>query len=154
VKLAEALASRADAQKRLAQLRNRIAMSARYQEGDAPSEDAGELLAEADRIADDLERLIRAINKTNSLTEVEPGISLTDALARRDVLAVRRSMVQSAADAGSIRQDRSTRSEVKFVTSLDVPELRRRADDLAREYRELDARVQALNWETELIETE
>ena len=63
-------------------------------------------------------------------------------------------MVQSAADAGSIRQDRSTRSEVKFVTSLDVPELRRRADDLAREYRELDARVQALNWETELIETE
>jgi hypothetical protein len=152
MKLAEALASRADAQKRLAQLRNRIAMSARFQEGDSPSEDAGELLAEADRIADDLERLIRAINHTNVQTEVEPGVSLTDALARRDVLAVRRSMVQSAADAASIRQDRALRTEVKYVTSLDVPALRRRADELARDYRELDARVQALNWETELIE--
>lgn len=43
VKLAEALALRADAQKRFEQLRWRVQSSARYQEGEAPAEDARSL---------------------------------------------------------------------------------------------------------------
>jgi hypothetical protein len=38
------------------------------------------------------------------------------------------------------------------VTTLDVSALRRRADALSKEYRELDARLQAKNWEIELSE--
>jgi hypothetical protein len=34
---------------------------------------------------------------------------------------------------------------------VDVGGLRRRADDLAKERRELDARIQEANWQTELI---
>jgi len=152
MKLAEALVARADAQKRIAQLRQRVATVARFQEGESPAEDARELLGEADRIAEELERLIRAINRTNSATEFGSGMSLTDALAHRDVLAIRRAILTGAAEAASTRQDRYSRSEVKFVTDLDVAGLRRRADGFAKEYRELDAQVQALNWATDLID--
>jgi hypothetical protein len=41
VKLAEALAERADAQRRLAQLKQRVMLSARFQEGEEPPEDPG-----------------------------------------------------------------------------------------------------------------
>jgi hypothetical protein len=47
VKVAEALALRADAARRVEQLRARVAASARYQEGEAPAEDPAVLLAEA-----------------------------------------------------------------------------------------------------------
>lgn len=77
---------------------------------------------------------------------------MTDALARRDVLSIQRDLYAEAAQAASVRQDRYSRSEVKFVTTLDVPGLRRRADGLAKEYRELDARIQAKNWEIDLAE--
>jgi hypothetical protein len=152
MKLAEALNARADAQKRLQQIRQRIALSARHQEGESPPEDPADLLAEVDRVAADLERLIRSINKTNAQIEFEPGMSMTDALARRDVLALRRAIVTEAAQHASVRQDRYSKSEVKFVTSLDVKALHRQADAVAREYRELDAQIQAKNWEAELLE--
>ena len=45
MKLAEALALRSDAQKRLAQLQGRAVASARSQEGEEPPERAEELLA-------------------------------------------------------------------------------------------------------------
>jgi hypothetical protein len=152
MKLAEALAERADAQKRVAQLLQRVQLSARTQEGETPPEDPNDLLREIDGVLDRLEELIREINRTNASIELEPGVSMTDALARRDVLAKRRGAAAAAAEAGSLRHDRYSRSEVKFVTTLDVSAIRRRADQLAKEYRELDARIQSKNWEVDLRE--
>jgi hypothetical protein len=37
------------------------------------------------------------------------------------------------------------------VSTINVAETQKRADELAKEYRELDARIQELNWQTELI---
>jgi hypothetical protein len=152
MKLAEALVQRADAQKRLAQLRQRLLASSRYQEGEQPPEDPRALLDEADRIASDLEDLIRRINRTNASTSFDDGRSLSDALAARDVLALRRSVYAELANAASIRQDRYSRSEVKFVSAVDVGDLQREVDSLSKQYRELDARIQALNWDVELAE--
>jgi len=64
MKLAEALAIRSDATRRFEQLRSRAQGNARYQEGEPPAENAGELLAEADRLLGELEDLIRRINRT------------------------------------------------------------------------------------------
>ena len=152
MKLAEALNARADAQKRLQQIRQRIQMSARHQEGEAPAEDPNELLAEAERVAADLERLIAAINRTNVATELGPGMTMTEALAGRDVLGLRRAVLAEAAQVASVRQDRYSKSEVKFVSALDVKALHRQPDDIAKEYRELDAKIQAKNWEGDLLE--
>ena len=150
--LAGALQLRADAQKRLAQLRQRILLSARHQEGDQPPEDPQALLEEIDRVATELEDLIRRINRTNAATTFDDERSLSDALAARDVLSIRRSVLADVASAASVRQDRLTRSEVKFVAALDVRDLQRQVVELSKGYRELDAAIQAKNWETDLIE--
>lgn len=157
MKLAEALALRSDAQKRLAQLQARAVASARYQEGEDPPERAEELLTEARAVTDEIEGLVRRINRTNASTQLEPGLTVTDAIAQRDALALRRKLVTAVADAAAGHDERrgwgrQLRSELRQLTDLPVGELRREADDIARRYRELDVRVQEANWATELVD--
>jgi hypothetical protein len=154
MKLAEALALRADAARRAEQLRARITASARYQEGETPAEDAAALLTETGEVLGELESLIRRINRTNAATPVEGG-TLTDALARRDVLRLRHSVITSAADAAAgegQRGFRQLRSELKMIPALPVAELRGRADDLARQLRDVDTLIQRTNWEVDLLD--
>jgi hypothetical protein len=157
MKLAEALALRADATRRVEQLRARVVGSARYQEGEAPAEDAAALLVESGHVLDELESLIRRINRTNATTElVGGGGTLTDALARRDVLKLRHAVVTAAADAAAGRDQRvigrQLRSELTMHIALPVAELRSQADRLAREIRELDVTIQRTNWEADLLD--
>ena len=152
MKLAEALARRAELTARFGELQRRAEQSGRHQEGDEPAEDALDLLFESDRVADELERLIRQINATNLSTEVEAGLTMTDALARRDVLRMRRRFRADLAEAGARLTDRWMRSEIKMVSAVDVRELRREADRLAAELRALDTRMQEVNWVAELVE--
>lgn len=158
MKLAEALSMRSDAQKRLEQLRARAEGSARYQEGAEPAEDPAALHAEALVVVDEIERLVRRINNTNAATELEPGLSITDAIARRDALSSKHRLTSALADAASGRggefgwSARQLRSELRDFTDLPVPQLRQQADQFARDYRELDTKLQAANWSTELLE--
>ena len=48
------------------------------------------------------------------------------------------------------RSDRYSRNEIKFVSTISVADMRKRVDDLSKQYRELDTRIQQLNWNTEL----
>ena len=152
MKLAEALILRADCQKRFAQLKSRLLANAKVQEGDQAAEDPKELAAELERVADQLADLVKGINRTNSVAPVAGYGTISDALADRDVLALRRAVYTDLAQAAAFTQDRFTRSEVKYVRTIDVVEIQKRADELAKTYRELDARIQQLNWLTELSE--
>src|SRR5580704_9352871 len=156
MKLAEGLALRADAARRVEQLRARIVASARYQEGEEPAEDAAALLAEAGVALDDLEGLIRRVNRTNAAAQIGAGETITDALARRDVLRARHAVVTAAADAAAGRSQggigRQLRSELKMLAALPVAQLRAQADEIARELRELDIRIQRSNWEVDLLD--
>jgi uncharacterized membrane protein YeiH len=89
---------------------------------------------------------------TNSATVFAGRGSISDALAERDVLALQRTAYADLAQMGAITQGRITRSEVKYVSTISVAEIRKRADELAKNYRDLDARIQELNWQTELVE--
>lgn len=151
MKLAEALILRADCQKRFEQLKERAESSAMVQEGDQPAENPAELIAQLEAVAGELVDLIKRINRTNSVTAFEGGRTISEVLAERDVLAMRRKLYSGLAGAATVQQDRYMRTEVKYVNTLDVAENRKRADALAREHRELDARIQALNWSTELL---
>jgi hypothetical protein len=156
MKLAEGLALRADAGRRVEQLRARIVARARYQEGEEPPEDASALLAEAGAALDELEVSIRRINRTNAAAVIGRDGTLTDALARRDVLRLRHSVVTAAADAAAGRSQggfgRQLRSELKMLAALPVARLRAQADELARELRELDVSIQRPNWEVDLLD--
>ncbi|MBO4165014.1 DIP1984 family protein [Micromonospora antibiotica] len=154
MKLAEALALRADAARRAEQLRARIVASARFQEGETPAEDATALLTEAGVVLGELETLIRRINRTNAATVLDGG-TLTDALARRDVLRLRHSVVTAAADAAAgegQRGFRQLRSELRMIPALPVAQLRGQADYLARQLREVDTLIQRSNWEVDLLD--
>ena len=100
---------------------------------------ASALLTEASELLGELESLIRRINRTNAATEVERG-TLTDALARRDLLRMRPGVVTSAANAvagDGQRGFRQLRSELEMIPALPVAELRGEADDLTRQLREV-----------------
>jgi hypothetical protein len=108
---------------------------------------------EADRLLDELESLIRRINRTNAATDLGTDSTMTDALARRDAPRLRHSVLVDAADGAAGRgQYRQLRSELRYLSALPVGEPRRRADDVSREIRELDTRIQQANWDIELLE--
>lgn len=75
---------RADLQKKVAQLKERIKESAKVQEGDEPCDNVEEL----DEAVVQLEDLIYRINITN-VQIVQDGDSLTRLIANRDVLSMR-----------------------------------------------------------------
>ena len=151
MKIAEALALRADLQKRVEQLKQRLVKNARIQEGDTPEEDPVDLQAELEKSAGDLVLLIQRINRTNAASRFGKG-TLADSLAERDVLKMRYNAYRELANAASTSQSRATRSEVKFISTVSVAATQRKADDLAREYRELDTRIQEADWLTTLLD--
>jgi hypothetical protein len=151
MKLAEALILRADYQKRIAQLQYRLIRSARVQEGEEPPEAPQALLTELGTLTAGLTRLIQQINRTNSATNFRDSL-LSDALAERDVLRLQRGVYDSLINAASTHQDRYMRSELRVISTVDVAELQQYIDRLSRDYRELDAQIQAMNWATDLIE--
>jgi hypothetical protein len=151
MKLAEALAERSDCQNRIDEMKKRLIRSARVQEGEQPAEDTAELLAETDRMFARLLDLVSAINRTNSKTAFDNESSISDAIAERDLVGKRRDFLAGIAEAASTRQDRYSKSEVRFVATLSVGKLQTEVDQLSKTYRELDTRLQELNWKTELI---
>ncbi len=152
MKLAEALVLRADIQKRVEQLRERLKLSVLVQEGDQPPEDPQTLLAELDRLLTQLATLIADINRTNMQTTLANGITVTEALEQRDVLKLRYSVLKSAADTASRRIDHYSRSEIRYLATVDVSTLRQQADRIAQQHRELDTAIQAANWATDVAQ--
>ena len=151
MKSAEALALRADLQRRLEQLKQRLVKNARIQEGDKPEEEPVELQAELDKSAQELTVLIQRINRTNAGSRFGDR-TIADALAERDVLKIRYNAYRELAFAASTTQGRTIRSEVKFISTVSVAAIQRKADDLAKQHRELDTRIQESDWLTTLLD--
>jgi hypothetical protein len=152
MKLAEALVIRADLQKRVELLRTRLVESAKVQEGDTPAEDPKVLFGELDQSLAQLTTLITHINRLNLATRLPDGSTLTNALTRRDMIALRQSVLMSVIEAASTKQERYSQSEIRYEATVSVAQLRQEYDDLARQRRELDTQIQSTNWTTEFSE--
>jgi len=146
MKLAEALMVRADAQKKLASLRERITRNAVVQEGDEPHEDPTKLFKEAAGVLDELEQLVTKINAVNQEHKLPDGRTLAEAIARRDKLAQQHSLLQMAIGGTVKEPDRYSMSEIKWVATVDVSKLQKQSEDLAKQIRELNAQIQETNW--------
>ena len=105
-----------------------------------------------EEVAAELTALIQKINRTNVNTNLETGFTVADALAIRDILKQRQSIYRDLANAATVTLGRLTRSEVRYISTVSVAETRQTADRLAKEHRELDATLQAINWTTELLD--
>ena len=150
MKLAEALQLRVDLQRRMDQLADRLFQNARVQEGETPTEDPLALLTEYETCAAQLEEMMSRINRTNSETQTEQG-TLTELLARRDCLKMRVRTYQQFLTSASSLPRAATRSEIKILSAISVPEYRKKADALAQELRKVDNTIQSTNWITELL---
>lgn len=152
MKLAEALILRADIQKRIEQLKSRLADNAKVQEGERPSEEPKALLAELDALTNELERLIIRINLTNCTAKTD-GKSLTELITKRDVLTLKAGVLRAFAQAAAQKVDAYSRSEIKILSTVDVAALQKQVDEMAKQIRQLDTTLQGVNWQTDLIES-
>lgn len=150
MKLATALTERADLQKRLSELQTRLNNNAKVQEGEHPAENPETLLAELDDILSKLEDLIARINRTNSVTKSGDS-TLTELLAKRDCLKQRLIIMRGFLNNASQKVDRYSRAEIKIISTVSVTELQKQTDDVAKQLRLTDEKIQELNWTTELI---
>ena len=69
-----------------------------------------------------------------------------------EALALRHSILEAVAEAATNRVNRYSRTEIRMVPTVDVGAVRRQADAVARERRELDTAIQGVNWSTELLD--
>ena len=151
MKLAEALILRADIQKRIEQLKSRLAYNAKVQEGEMPSEEPNALLAELDALSGELERLIVRINLTNCTAKTD-GKSLTELIAKRDILTLKAGALRAFAQVAAQKIDAYSRSEIKILSTVDVAALQKQVDEMAKQIRQLDTTLQGANWQTDLID--
>lgn len=152
MKLAEALQERADLVRRISELQSRLSANALVQEGESPAEEPAELLLQLNECTTRLEYLIARINATNCAT-VSEGKTLTDLLAQKDALTLRLGAYRTLVNAASQTARRATRSEIKIVSCINVREIQQQADQMARDLRLLDNRLQQANWTTDLLES-
>ena len=152
MKLAEALMVRADIQRRLAQLTQRLQQNAKYQEGKTPAELPMDLLTEYTETAQQLEKLVVQVNLNNLRITLANGMTMIEALAKRDRLKDEHAVLLKLAEAALPEQDRYSRSEIKMLSAVDIKAIRKQADQVAKQHRELDILVQQANWQHDLLE--
>lgn len=151
MKLAEALSIRADLQRKLSQLDNRLLNNSKVQEGETPSENPIELLAELDDCTFKLEFYIQSINYTNSVTIID-GLSIADLIAKKDTLNKKATIIRNFLNSASEVINRYSNKEIKIHSTVDVTELQKSLDTLSKDLRELNIKIQSANWTTDLIE--
>lgn len=151
MKLAEALQERADLKVKIEDLTIRLSRNALAQEGEQPVEAPQSLLSALNAAVDRLAVLIADINLTNDRTVVD-GRTITQIIAQKDCEITRLGSYRRLIRFASESTDRARGAEIRIRPTVDVTELQKEADRIAKCIRLLDNTLQATNWSTELIE--
>ena len=151
MKLAEALSIRAELQQNVLQIKARLLNNAKVQEGEKPLENPLELIDELNQTISQLEQLIKNINYTNCMTIVD-GNSITDLIAQKDALTKKVSILREFLNSASEITNRYSATEIKTYSTVDVAELFFCVNSQSKRLRELDMKIQGINWTTELLE--
>ena len=150
---AEALQERADLNRKIEELRRRLGNVILVQEGEEPSEDPAELLRELNAALERLEKLMASINLTNCRTKAG-DLTLTETIARKDALMIKLSAYRDLVYTAGQSASRARGTEIRVKAVIKAGDLQKVADQIAKEVRELDNRLQETNWKTELLEQE
>lgn len=151
MKLAEALMERKAIKTKMEDLKKRVYQNSSIQEGEQPIEDPLKLLEELRVETEKFEAIIARINQTNNVTQLSDDMTLMEAIVKKDMLNYLHLIHINLADKATPTHDRFSRREIKFVPTVDISEVRKKAEEIAKEYRLLDMKIQEANWNTELI---
>lgn len=151
MKLAEALQERADLNRNIEQLKNRLKNNVLVQEGEKTAEEPEKLKQQLDASIERLAYLISRINLTNCRTKVN-GQTLTELIAKKDTLSLKISVYKEIVYTGSQASYRARNTEIKIKPTITVANWQANIDAMAKELRLLDNQLQESNWNTELME--
>ena len=151
MKLAEALIERAEIQKKNRQLIDRIKDNANIQEGDLPPEKPEELIAVYEGNMVRFLELVQRINETNCKKPFDETRSIADAIALRDCLASKIRAYREFYESATIKLNRYSQKEIKTVRCIDAKEMQNQIDRFSKEYRQIDTKLQSINWTVDLL---
>lgn len=151
MKLAQALKHRNDLENQLMTIKRRLMSNAQVQEGESPIEDPLLLVQELDDVSKQLQSIMTKINLTNAQTKTSQG-SLTQLLAKREVLMQQRNILDEFTNEASEVVKRQFAKEIKVLPAIDVPKARKLVDHYSKDLRELEMLIQETNWTTDLID--
>ncbi len=163
--LAEALKLKSDIDKRLQSYNNRIREVCKVQEGDEPQYDINELIQTYESLSQQLRFLSACINLTNSKTFIgiesnslaapttnAPGrdeimkLSITEALATKEILKKRRTMYGKVANCATIWSNNYSKTEIKIISVISPKKMQEKVDELSQALRILETKIQEQNW--------
>ena len=151
MKLAEALQERADLNRNIEQLQRRLNNNVLVQEGEEPAEDPQKLKEMLDESIARLAYLIKCINQTNCQTIID-GKSLTELIAQKDALSLKIHAYKDIVYTASQSVYRARNTEIKIKQTINVASWQAEIDQMAKNLRLLDNKLQENNWQTDLIE--
>ncbi|KAI8063213.1 hypothetical protein BC940DRAFT_321816 [Gongronella butleri] len=151
MKLAEALILRADLNKSIEELKDRLVSNSLVQDGTKPAEDPEELFKLLRLKLGEYEELITKINNTNLTAKTENGMSLTAAIAKRDRLAREHGILSTVSNHANTTANRYSRTEILNIATVDIPSLRKKVDAIAKARRDVEVQIQAANWTNDLV---
>jgi uncharacterized coiled-coil DUF342 family protein len=99
----------------------------------------------------EFEDLVQKINYTNTVSKDTDGKSISQLIVKRDVMDTEIKMMRQFLDKASNLIQPYTKTEIRNLSSVDVSSYRKSLDDLSKKRRELEAKIQELNWTTELV---
>lgn len=149
MKLSEALILRKDIQSRLDEMENRLCACALTQEGESPAEDPAALLAEAESLTQPAERAVRA-HQPDQQPHHDRGTKPDRAAGAPRRAGTQAEPAVQPAQRASQAPRRASGREIRILPTVDIPALRKRLDASAKELRELDMRIQQINWTVDL----
>ncbi len=142
---------RADLNKKIEQLRKRLMENALVQAGEKTNEDPKQLLEELESSTERFEYLMSKINITNCQTVID-NKTVTELIANKDSLLLKQSVYRDFLYEAGQSVYRARNTEIKVLPSVNVSEVRKIADDIAKQIRFLDNKLQMTNWSVDLIE--
>lgn len=151
MKLAEALAIRAEIKTKINNIQSRLNQNAKVQSGEQPAENPYVLLKELDILSENMITLVKNINYTNCVT-TENGISLMELIAEKDILQKKISVIKNFLANASSLVNRYSNTEIKIQSTVDVAKLQKEVDHMSKKLRELDMNIQRINWTVDLID--
>jgi hypothetical protein len=151
MRIADALTERQTLRARIAEIRSLLKNVATVQEGDKPSEEPSDLMAELDSCLKRLEILIYRINMTNAAIKIGDR-NLTSLMAERDVLRLRIGSLREILDSLNSNRLMYTRSEIKMIKTMDPKIIRAEINTLSEKLRKLDLVLEEANFTHDLIE--
>lgn len=108
---------------------------------------------------ENLTELIKSINKTNSQTKFGDEMTLADALTERGKLWKKRLILNDLAEVATVKHDRFSRSEVKYLSIIDIKETQKEVERLSKmkkleKYKQLYGKVLQYMWLEEMEEVQ